>query len=112
MKLIKFSIAALVLTISAQFAKAQVSVGVGVQIGRPYRTVVVRDPYPVYETYPRTVYYERPVYRHYPRTVIYRSGYRGYRRGYYGYPQYRRANFGPAYGRGFGHGRGNGHWRR
>ena len=39
MKLIKISIIALVLTLGAQFAKAQVSVGIGVNLGAPVRVI-------------------------------------------------------------------------
>jgi len=99
MKLIKFSIIALVLTFSMQLAKAQVSVGVGVHIGTPVRRVYVERPYPVYETYPRTVYYARPVaYRHYYRRPVY---YRSYSR-----PVYRHVVYREHYrGHGRGHGR-------
>jgi hypothetical protein len=102
MKLIKFSIIALVLTFAGQFAKAQVQVGIGVNIGGYSRPVY--RPYPVYETYP--VYYERPVYRAYPRRVIYRPA-------YYGRPSNRQVYFrGPGRGHGYGHGHFRGHGRR
>ena len=106
MKLIKFSIVALILTVSAQFAKAQVQVGIGVNIGRPTRTIVVGDDYPVYRSYPRTVYYERPVYRRYPRRAYYRPA-------YYGRAQYRQVMYrGHGRGNAWGHGNGRGHGRR
>lgn len=105
MKLIKFSIIALVLTISAQFANAQVHVGIRIGDPYPYRRVVYQ-PAPVY--YPQPVYYGRPAY--YPNTVVYRSG---YRRAYYGRPvYYRGGGYRPVFrGRGWGHGHGWGHGR-
>jgi hypothetical protein len=84
MKLIKFSIIALVLTFAGQFAKAQVQVGIGVNIGG----------------------YSRPVYRAYPRRVFYRPA-------YYGRPRYRQMYFrGHGRGHGYGYGHGRGHGRR
>jgi hypothetical protein len=93
MKLIKISIIALVLTLGAQFAKAQVSVGIGVNLGAPVR--VIERPY-YYDDYDRVVYYERPVRRYYARPVyrrqvVYREHYRGH---------------GGGHGRGRGHGHG------
>jgi hypothetical protein len=102
MKLIKFSVIALVLTVSAQFAKAQVRVGATIHIGYQPRTVV----YPAYYEEPAPVYYERPVY---VNRVYYRPG---YRRAYYR-PQYRRVVYREHYYEGRGHGRGHGNgWGR
>ena len=102
MKFIKFSIIALVLTVSAQFAKAQVRVGATIHIGYQPRTVV----YPAYYEEPAPVYYERPVY---VNRVYYRPG---YRRAYYR-PQYRRVVYREHYYEGRGHGRGHGNgWGR
>jgi len=100
MKFIKLSIIALVLTISAQFAKAQVSVGLHVGINQPRRIVYAE---------PRPVYVERPVYV-VNRPVYYRGGYRRpvYRRAYYRQHYYGRPVFrGHGRGHGYGHGR---HW--
>ena len=102
MKLIKLSIIAFVLACSARVASAQVHIGVGVNIGVPVRRVIVAPSYPVYETYPRTVYYERPVYRRYPRRVIYRQT-------YYGRPHYRNVHYRHVR-RVHGHGPGRRHW--
>ncbi|TSD67462.1 hypothetical protein FFF34_008745 [Inquilinus sp. KBS0705] len=101
MKLIKFSIIALILTVSSQLVKAQVSVGIGVNLGTPVRRVYVERPYPVYETYPRTVYYEQP--------VVYRSYRPVYRTRYYERPVYRRQ---VVYREHFYRGHGRGHGRR
>jgi hypothetical protein len=102
MKFIKFSIIALVLTVSAQFAKAQVRVGATIHIGYQPRTVV----YPAYYEEPAPVYYEQPVY---VNRVYYRPG---YRRAYYR-PQYRRVVYREHYYEGRGHGRGHGNgWGR
>ena len=80
MKTLKISIIALVLTAGAQLAKAQVSVGIGVNL--PVRHVYV-EPEPVYyEPAPEPVYYERPV-------VVRRY----YRPAYYGPRYYRRPGF-------------------
>jgi hypothetical protein len=103
MKLIKISIIALVLTLGAQFAKAQVSVGIGVNLGAPVR--VIERPY-YYDDYDRVVYYDRPVRRYYARPV--------YRARYYERPVYRRQvvyrehyrDHGGGHGRGRGHGHG------
>ncbi|MBD1367113.1 hypothetical protein IDJ77_25100 [Mucilaginibacter sp. ZT4R22] len=104
MKFIKFSIIALVLTVSAQFAKAQVRVGASIHIGynQPRRVV-----YPAYYEEPAPVYYEQPVYVN--RPVYYRPA---YRRAYYR-PQYRRVVYREHYYEGRGHGRGHGNgWGR
>ncbi|RFZ82035.1 hypothetical protein DYU05_15505 [Mucilaginibacter terrenus] len=103
MKLIKFSIIALVLTVSAQFAKAQVRVGASIHIGNDYPIYEpAYYPAPVYE---RPVYYARPAYRR----VYYRPA---YRRVYYR-PAYRRGFYGPGYFRGHpGRGRGHAYGRR
>ncbi|WP_186458830.1 hypothetical protein [Mucilaginibacter achroorhodeus] len=83
MKTLRISIIALVLASSAQFAKAQVSIGIGVNL--PVRHVyyepapVYYDPAPVYAPAPAPVYYNRPV-------VV--GGY--YRPAYYGRRYYRR----------------------
>jgi len=72
MKFIRFSVIALVMVFSFQFAKAQ-SVYVSAHFGRPYQRVVYTDGYygrPVY--YSRNVYYSRPYY--YP-VRYYRSDY-------------------------------------
>lgn len=95
MKFIKFSIIALVLIASAQFAKAQVRVGVHIGYHEPYRRVVYA---------PAPVYYERPVYYNAP--VYYRPG---YRRAFYG-RGYNRPVFHGYRGREFDRGfRGRGH---
>lgn len=96
MKFIKFSIIALVLAFSAQFAKAQVRVGATIHIGYQPRRVV----YPAYYEEPAPVYYEQPVYVNRPV----------YRRVYYR-PQYRRVVYREHYYEGRGHGRGHG-WGR
>lgn len=96
MKLIKFSIIALVLAFSAQFAEAQVRVGATIHIGYQPRRVV----YPAYYEEPAPVYYEQPVYVNRPV----------YRRVYYR-PQYRRVVYREHYYEGRGHGRGHG-WGR
>lgn len=97
MKLIRFSIVALLVTFSMQFAKAQVRVGANIHIGynSPQRVVYAPSYYE-----PAPVYYERPVYVR--RPVYYRPGYRGvmYRRPYYRQDFYRGPRF---------HGRGHGH---
>ena len=102
MKLIKFSIIALVLAFSAQFAKAQVRVGATIHIGYQPRRVV----YPAYYEEPAPVYYEQPVYVN--RPVYYERPV--YRRAYYR-PQYRRVVYREHYYEGRGHGRGHG-WGR
>lgn len=104
MKLIRFSILALVLAFSAQFAKAQVRVGANIHIG--YNQPV----YPAYYNAPAPVYYERPVY--YNRPVYYRGGHRRVVYRNYYRPQYRSFHGRGHYGRGFeGRGRGRGHGR-
>ncbi|QHS57938.1 hypothetical protein GWR56_11790 [Mucilaginibacter sp. 14171R-50] len=94
-----------------QLAKAQVSVGIGVNIGTPVHRVVVERPY-YYDDFGRVVYYERPVYatRYYARPV--------YRTRYYTRPVYRNVvvynkhyYHGRGPGRGWGHGHGHGHGR-
>jgi hypothetical protein len=103
MKLIKISIIALVLTCSMQFAKAQVRVGIGVNIGTPVR--YVERPY-YYDDYDRVVYYDRPVAvrRYYDRPV--------YRTRYYNRPVYRQVVYREhGHGRGWGNGHGGGHGR-
>nr|WP_294944471.1 hypothetical protein [uncultured Mucilaginibacter sp.] len=104
MKLIKFSIIALVLAATTQFANAQVRIGANIHIGynQPRRVV-----YPSYYEEPAPVYYERPVYV--ARPVYYRPA---YRRVYYR-PQYRRVVYREHYYEGRGHGRGHGNgWGR
>lgn len=105
MKFIKFSIIALVLTVSAQFAKAQVRVGASIHIGynQPRRVVYpayYEEPRPVYYEESRPVYYERQVYAAPP---VY---YRGYRRSYYR-PAYNRVVYRDNYYRRHGRGHGN-----
>ncbi|TFF35341.1 hypothetical protein [Mucilaginibacter psychrotolerans] len=105
MKFIKFSIIALVLTASVQFAKAQVRVGASIHLGynQPRRIV-----HPVYYSEPAPVYYEQPVYVNRPVYVA-----PIYRRVYYR-PQYRRVvyreHFYEGHGRGHGWGRGGRRW--
>ena len=109
MKIIKISIAALILTLGAQFAKAQVRVGIGVNLGAPVR--YVERPYD--DGYDRVVY-ERPVVvpRYYARPAYYGRRYYGPR--YYNRPVYRhvvyREHFNRGRGRGHAYGRGHGRW--
>jgi len=102
MKTLKISIVALVLTLGAQFAKAQVRVGIGVNIGTPVRYVER----PVYYEDPAPVYYERPVVvrRYYAPRAVYRTRY--YERPVYRHVVYRERG----HGWGRGHGRGHGRW--
>jgi hypothetical protein len=113
MKLLRISVIALVLSVGAQFAKAQVRVGIGVNIGAPVR--YVESPY--YEDYDRVVY-ERPVVvrRYYARPAYYggpayygRPAYFGPR--YYNRPVYRQEVYREHFNRGRGHGYGRGHGR-
>ncbi|GGH02783.1 hypothetical protein [Mucilaginibacter phyllosphaerae] len=106
MKTIKIAIIALVLTLGAQFAKAQVRVGIGVHIGTPVR--YVERPY-YDDDYNRVVYYDRPVVvrRVYARPV-YRERY--YERPVYRQVVYRERGWGRGRGWGHGHGRGHGRW--
>ncbi|QEM10292.1 hypothetical protein [Mucilaginibacter rubeus] len=80
MKFIRFSIIALVMVFSFQFAKAQ-SVYVSAHFGRPYHRVVYTDGY-----YGRPAYYGRDAY--YGRPYYYRARY--YRSGYYAPAYYHR----------------------
>lgn len=109
MKTLKISIIALVLTLGAQFAKAQVRVGIGIHLGTPVRYVER----PVYDDY-QPVVYERPVvyHRYYGRPAYYRPR-------YYSRPVYRNVGYrehgwgrghGNGWGRGHGGGRGHGRW--
>lgn len=84
MKTIKLSIIALIVACSFQAAKAQVSVGVGINIGNP--APVVYHTAPV--VYARPVVYSRPV--EYRRRVVYARPV--YRRGYYVTPRHHRAH--------------------
>jgi hypothetical protein len=84
MKFIRFSIIALVMVFSFQFAKAQ-SISVNAHFGRPYHRVVYTKGYygrPVY--YGRDAYYSRP---HYYRARYYAPAY--YHRHYRVHPYYR-----------------------
>jgi hypothetical protein len=99
MKLFKISIIALVLTCSMQLAKAQVRVGIGINLGTPVR--YVERPY-YYDDYDRVVYYNRPVRRYYGRPVY-------YNRPVYRHVVYREHGFrGRGWGNGHGGGRGHG----
>ncbi len=80
MKTIKLSIIALIVACSFQAAKAQVSVGIGVNIGTPAPVVYHRAPV----VYTRPVVYSRPVV--YPRRVVYTRPV--YTRGYYVAPKH------------------------
>ena len=113
MKLIRISIIALVITLGAQLAKAQVRVGIGVNIGAPVR--YVERPY--YDDYGQVVYYDRPVvHRYYERPVYFRPRYYErpvyFRPRYYNRPVYRQVVYRENFYHGRGHAYGHGHGRR
>jgi hypothetical protein len=104
MKAIKVSIIALVLMFGIKAAKAQVRVGIGVNIGTPVQ--YVERPYYDEE---RVVYYNRPVYRHYERPVYYNERPVYYRERRLERPVYREVHYGH-YSRGNGRWHGRGRW--